>query len=40
MGAIQILERSLQKDDTLRKRYQETINPDVKADFAKLNKWN
>ena len=35
MGAAQVLERRLQKDDTLRKRYQEKLTLS-----ARLNKWN
>ena len=32
MGQLKSLERRLQKDETLKKRYQETIDTDVNAD--------
>ncbi|XP_075259079.1 uncharacterized protein LOC142350939 [Convolutriloba macropyga] len=35
MGQLKSLERCLQKDDTLRKYYQETIDTDVKADCVR-----
>ena len=34
MGQLKSLERRLQKNDTLRKRYQETIHTDVKAGYV------
>ena len=43
MGKLKSLERRLQKDETLKKRYQETIDTDVnagyvrKVDHAELN---
>ena len=35
MGQLKSLERRLQKDDMLRKRYQETIDTDVKAGYVR-----
>ena len=35
MGQLKTLERRLRKDDMLRKRYQETIDNDVKADYVR-----
>ena len=35
MAQLKSLERRLQKDDMLRKRYQETINTDVKAGYVR-----
>ena len=35
MGQLKSLERRLQKDDTLTKRYQETIDTDVKAGYVR-----
>ena len=35
MGQLKSLERRLQKDDTLRQRYQETIDTDVKAGYVR-----
>ena len=34
MGQLKSLERRLQRDDTLTKRYQETIDTDVKAGYV------
>ena len=35
MGQLKSLEQRLQKDDMLQKRYQETIDTDVKAGHAR-----
>ena len=35
MGKLMSLERRLQKDDTLRKRYQEPIDTDIKAGYVR-----
>ena len=35
MGQLKSLERRLQKDETLRKRYQETIDSDVNAGYVR-----
>ena len=37
MGQLKSLERRLQKDETLRKRYQETIDTDVNAGYVRRN---
>ena len=37
MGQLKSLERRLQKDETLKKRYQKTIDTDVNAGFGKVD---